>query len=225
LHTKELHDPLSYIFNQSNGNDYIENFFQKLAGIPSHAANQHTIAVAMGRSFTIPKYANGVGRFKFDDLCRAFVGAIDYMSLANACHTIFIEDVPRLNPSQYEDTRRFITLIDILYDARCNVVLSCECSVEDLFDESGSNNFLDSKKHQDSPEIYVSEEGGSSGRSTTMLGDNFEWSATGRMHASLAELSSKSDVSFALDRARSRLYEMQTQYYWDLTHQPIKTKL
>lgn len=65
-----------------------------------------------------------VARFSFDDLCGQPLGAADYFALASAFHTVFLDDVPVLSLVQLNPLRRFITLIDTLYDQRVVLVLS-----------------------------------------------------------------------------------------------------
>lgn len=61
----------------------------------------------------------------FDELCDRALGASDYLQLAQYFHTIIIRDIPRLNLKLKSQTRRFITLIDSLYDNRIRVSFYC----------------------------------------------------------------------------------------------------
>lgn len=69
----------------------------------------------------------------FNELCDRAVGASDYIQLAQYFHTIIIKDIPRLNLKLKSQTRRFITLIDSLYDNRIRVVISSEVPLKELF--------------------------------------------------------------------------------------------
>ena len=214
------------VFLGPEGKAELDRYFHRLSGCAVGAAEAKVLPVDMGRYIRVPKFANGVARTSFQELCMANVGATDYMSIAKHCHALLIEDVPRIELTrnvQFNFTRRFITLIDILYDASVKLVIHAETDLDNLFAEregdawagTMDNSDNDSREEElQAPEIFVSGEGGSSGNSTTMLGSDFEWSATGRMEASLAALSSNNDVGFAIQRARSRLMEMQTYGYW-----------
>lgn len=114
--------------------------------------------------------------------------------------------------------RRFITLIDVLYESKKILFASFESrTVEALFDDSDSttDEFVSIAKEvvRERVDLSVSAEGGSSGRSTTMIGE-VEWSATGVKGASLARIGShKSFTKKASGRTISRLHEMQTKDY------------
>jgi protein AFG1 len=63
-----------------------------------------------------------VARFTFSELCERNIGAMDFRTIAEQFSILFIEEVPILslkNPSQHDQARRFITLIDEAYEARC----------------------------------------------------------------------------------------------------------
>ena len=87
----------------------------------------------MGRAFTIPIAAKGVARFAFETLCGAALGAGDYLALATGFHTVILDDIPRLSPDNYDKARRFITLIDTLYDQRVKLVASAEAQPDQLY--------------------------------------------------------------------------------------------
>lgn len=87
----------------------------------------------LGRQVRIPLAARGSARFSFADLCGAPLGAADYSAIAEAFHTIFIEDVPRLPRERHNEARRFITLIDTLYENGNRLVISAEAQPEDIY--------------------------------------------------------------------------------------------
>ena len=78
---------------------------------------QDTLTV-MGRTIRVPMAANGVARFSFDELCRQPLGTRDYLAIVRHYHTLFIENVPVLDPSMRNEAKRFINLVDTLYDFR-----------------------------------------------------------------------------------------------------------
>ncbi len=63
----------------------------------------------------------------FDTLCREPRGAADYLALASAFPILLIDAIPRLEPDERNEAKRFLTLIDALYEAR--VKLFCTCAV------------------------------------------------------------------------------------------------
>ena len=76
-----------------------------------------------GHKLHVPLASMGVARFSFADLCARPLGANDFLHLAHAFHTVLIEDIPSFGNVQRDVTRRFINLIDTLYDNR--VCISC----------------------------------------------------------------------------------------------------
>jgi cell division protein ZapE len=91
-----------------------------------------------GRTVVIPAAAAGVARAGFADLCEQPLGAGDYLALAGACHTLILDDVPRLSPDNYDSARRFITLIDTLYDERKRLYASAAATPDQLY-QRGEN--------------------------------------------------------------------------------------
>jgi cell division protein ZapE len=87
----------------------------------------------MGRQLEIPLAANGVARFEFLRLCGAPLGAGDYLALATHFHTLVLDHVPRLSPDNHDEARRFITLIDALYDHRVKLVASAATIPDNLY--------------------------------------------------------------------------------------------
>jgi cell division protein ZapE len=69
-----------------------------------------------GRPLFVPKTARGVARFSFDELCGTPTGSADYIALCKKYHTIFLSDVPKMGMLQRNEARRFITLIDEIYN-------------------------------------------------------------------------------------------------------------
>lgn len=96
----------------------------------------------LGRFLHAPLAANGVARFSFDDLCRQPLGAADFLEIAREFHTVFVDDAPILGEGERNAAKRFITLIDALYDARVKLVLSAAAEPDALYrDGSGAEAF------------------------------------------------------------------------------------
>ena len=77
----------------------------------------------------------GVARFSFADLCEKPLGALDYLHIAHAYHTVVVECVPVLGPARRNEARRMIHLIDTLYDCRTSLIMSAEAEPDDLYPE------------------------------------------------------------------------------------------
>ncbi|KAI0745914.1 AFG1-like ATPase-domain-containing protein [Earliella scabrosa] len=89
--------------------------------------------VVFGRSIRVPWSANGVCEFTFAQLCEESLGAADYITLASRYHIFIITSIPVLQLSAKNQARRFISLIDALYEARCRIVCLAEARPDELF--------------------------------------------------------------------------------------------
>lgn len=76
----------------------------------------------LGRDVVIERTAGGLARATFDELCDRPLGPQDYLAIAARFHTLFIADIPVLTPDRRQAARRFVTLIDALYEARTRLV-------------------------------------------------------------------------------------------------------
>lgn len=72
----------------------------------------------LGRKLHVPEAAHGCARFSFADLCAKPLGPPDYLAIAHNFRTVFVTHVPELGPERRNEAKRFVLLIDTLYDAR-----------------------------------------------------------------------------------------------------------
>lgn len=89
--------------------------------------------IVTGRKLPVPIAAEGVARFDFEALCGEPLGAGDYLALATHFHAVVLDGIPRLSPDNYDRARRFIVLIDALYDHRVKLVASAEAWPDQLY--------------------------------------------------------------------------------------------
>ncbi|KAJ2728490.1 ATPase [Coemansia sp. Cherry 401B] len=87
----------------------------------------------LGRSLLVPRAANGVARLSFAELCAQPHSAADYIQLAQRFHTVMLTDVPVLHMADRNEARRFITLIDALYEAHAVLIMSCCSDIYHIF--------------------------------------------------------------------------------------------
>jgi len=87
----------------------------------------------LGRKITLPHAAGGQVRASFASLCSVALGPNDYVALAAYFHTVFLGDVPRLTPSRREEARRFVILIDALYEAHARLIVLAEGEPAQLY--------------------------------------------------------------------------------------------
>ncbi|WP_299787787.1 cell division protein ZapE [uncultured Marivita sp.] len=88
-----------------------------------------------GREIELPRFHNGVARAKFYDLCGRMLGPADYLALADAVRVLIIEDIPRLSRQNFNEAKRFVTLVDALYEARVRLIASAAAEPEMLYVE------------------------------------------------------------------------------------------
>jgi cell division protein ZapE len=94
----------------------------------------HTIMMK-GRKVLVPLAGGGVARFSFADLCEAPLGASDYIEIARQFPTVFIDRIPLLSPEKRNETKRFIILVDALYDHGNRLFVSAASMPEKLLSQ------------------------------------------------------------------------------------------
>ncbi|WP_291729100.1 cell division protein ZapE [Leisingera sp. F5] len=88
-----------------------------------------------GREVTLPAFRNGVARATFYDLCGKMLGPGDYLAIAEEVKVLVLEDIPRLSRNNFNEARRFVTLIDALYEAKVRLICSAAAQPEMLYVE------------------------------------------------------------------------------------------
>lgn len=103
---------------------------------------KHTQLTVKGRQVDVPMSAMDVARFSFADLCEKPLGARDYLMIARHYHTIMIDDVPVLGRENRNEAKRFINLVDTLYDNHNKLVISAAAEPTALYQaNSGTEAF------------------------------------------------------------------------------------
>ncbi|KAL9653501.1 hypothetical protein ABK040_002134 [Willaertia magna] len=97
--------------------------------------------MVMNRVITIPKAARGVAFCTFDFLCKQARSAVDYIGICKEFHTIILHGIPVFNNSNRDHMRRFITLVDELYQHRVKLICTAEKPVEELLNFSESETY------------------------------------------------------------------------------------
>lgn len=88
-----------------------------------------------GRKLVLPHHHGGVARARFWDLCGQPLGPADYLTIARAVRVLVIEEIPRLSANNYNEAKRFVTLIDALYEAGVRLIASAADRPERLYME------------------------------------------------------------------------------------------
>lgn len=126
-------DPVPHISPQQAVNiaqlQAVGSSFSNADAIPWQQAKMRVY----GREVQIPRAYNGVASFTFSEICGTTLGSADYISLASTYHTIIITQIPILTILLKNEARRFITLLDALYESRCKLIVSGAAGPDDLF--------------------------------------------------------------------------------------------
>ena len=81
----------------------------------------------------LPRFHNAVARVPFYDLCGKPLGAADYLALAETVRVLVLEDIPQLGRQNFNEAKRFVTLIDALYEAKVKLICSAAASPAMLY--------------------------------------------------------------------------------------------
>ncbi|MEO4001213.1 cell division protein ZapE [Mesorhizobium sp. CAU 1732] len=102
------------------------------AATSGHDTAEVRLAVK-GREVIVPRANGTVARFGFDDLCSRPLAARDYLAIAARFDTIFVDCIPAMGQDRRNEAKRFILLIDTLYDHNIRLVASAETAPEELY--------------------------------------------------------------------------------------------
>jgi cell division protein ZapE len=109
----------------------MRELFTRLAG--SAAVDETRTMLVEGRSIETLRHSGGLAWFDFRALCEGPRSAADYIAIARHQHTVFLSDVPVFDGSNDDAARRFVALIDELYDQRVKLVASAAAEPAALY--------------------------------------------------------------------------------------------
>eukprot|EP00002_Diphylleia_rotans_P038413 TRINITY_DN8739_c0_g1_i1.p1 TRINITY_DN8739_c0_g1~~TRINITY_DN8739_c0_g1_i1.p1 ORF type:complete len:482 (+),score=85.87 TRINITY_DN8739_c0_g1_i1:49-1494(+) len=222
LATQLYHTPLG---PQTTAN--MQGLFRKIARLSgpeydtrplAEIAPSTTLEVMMNRTVNVPHAANGVAYFTFDHLCKNPLGAADYMAISRNFHTVFLDEIPKMTVFQKNEARRFITLLDELYQHKVKLICGADAQPDSLFVNEVSLDVSDiSQAEREMLDEMSTRQGITPSNSSSQASSN---SAT---KMQMGSMFTGEDEVFAFARAVSRLTEMQTQEYLEL--QPLHQTL
>ncbi|XP_076247582.1 putative ATPase N2B [Calliopsis andreniformis] len=186
-----LSDEKIYFIKGKDAINDVDKVFKYLCSMENDIIRPRTLSIR-GRNVTFQRTCGQVMDSTFEELCDRPLGASDYLELSQIFHTVIIRDVPQLDFRFKSQARRFITLIDTLYDNKVRVVISAAVPHTKLFVPEGDSEYTDEKR---------------------MLMDDLKISHGSDDHKS--NLFTGEEELFAFDRTISRLSEMQTAQYWE----------
>ncbi|MGV6839700.1 MAG: cell division protein ZapE [Planktomarina sp.] len=85
-----------------------------------------------GRTVELPQMRNGIARASFSQLCEAPLGPADYLKIAQTVKVLIIDDIPQFGIEKRNAAKRFVTLVDALYEAELRLIISAAAPPEDL---------------------------------------------------------------------------------------------
>eukprot|EP00331_Platyophrya_macrostoma_P011646 CAMPEP_0176430054 /NCGR_PEP_ID=MMETSP0127-20121128/14041_1 /TAXON_ID=938130 /ORGANISM="Platyophrya macrostoma, Strain WH" /LENGTH=400 /DNA_ID=CAMNT_0017811903 /DNA_START=42 /DNA_END=1244 /DNA_ORIENTATION=- len=188
-------DAKTYLCPFSNENE--EKFDKMFLDFTKAMPPQEVVLRVFGRDVVAPRAVGGICRFDFGELCRAELSAADYEVLAKTFHTWFIEGVPQLPHQDSDIKRRFLTLIDILYERKCKVVMYAE--VEPALLEAPP------------PKLEA--------------GANMSLKEKSLFEMEIGRLIDEGEGSFQMQRCVSRITEMRSAEYLQSEHQGEEVSL
>ncbi len=108
----------------------LDRAFRALTGVTRGAP---TTLPLLGRAVAVPQAAGGVARFGFADLCEQPLGAADFLAIAQAFHTVLIDDIRVIAPDERNVAKRLIVLVDTFYDRHVKLIASAVAEPQDLY--------------------------------------------------------------------------------------------
>jgi cell division protein ZapE len=118
----------------------MDRIFKDLTGLETGSTTELEVK---GRRVRVPQAAHGVARFSFKELCARPLGSADYLAIARHFHTVLIDGIPALSPAKRNEARRFVNLIDTLYDQRVGVIVSAETDINGIYKEGDGAFFFE----------------------------------------------------------------------------------
>ena len=123
--------PVWYVPDDKKAQAALDEAWRKLTG--GHAGSPQTLIVK-GHNVDVPQAAMGVARFSFEDLCAKPLGAADYLRIAHEFHTLIVDHVPVMDFDRRNEAKRFIILIDTLYDQAVKLIASAAAEPTALYE-------------------------------------------------------------------------------------------
>ncbi|XP_039529148.1 AFG1 like ATPase a isoform X2 [Pimephales promelas] len=181
---------LVYLSSEPNVDATLDKLFDDMAFKQNDITRPRSLKVN-GRILTLDKACGTIADCTFEELCNRPIGASDYLEMCAVFDTIFIRNIPLLTLNKKTQARRFITLIDTLYEHKVRVVLLAEAPLDELFVWEHHDDHDHHDTHVLLDDLGITRDSGSS----------------------LAIFTGEEEV-FAFQRTVSRLTEMQTEEYW-----------
>jgi cell division protein ZapE len=127
---KLINVPVWYVPANDVATKALDSAWRRITG----GQQAHAIELSVkGHLLHVPCAAMGAARFSFHDICEQPLGAIDYLRIAHEFHTIVIDRVPVMTYADRNEAKRFVALIDTLYDAGVKLLASAAAKPAALY--------------------------------------------------------------------------------------------
>lgn len=146
----------TYVYPRDEAaDDFLLESWQRL----THGAPNEPLRLEVqGRILRVDKHTHGIAWLTFGELCMRPLGANDYLALAKICHTMLLQGIPAMTREERNEAKRFVTLIDALYDHRVKLIATAEVGPDALY-PSGDGSFefarTASRLHEMQSEQYL----------------------------------------------------------------------
>jgi len=171
----------------------LDGLFKFMAAKETDRVGEMTIRIK-GRDVHFTKACGGLLDCDFNELCSRPLWTNDFLKITQVFHTVFIRNIPVLSQKNRTESRRFISLIDTLYDHKIRVIASGEAPYWQLF----QNHEISHQQRLDESRLLIDDLG-------------LKASEKGSLDSGVF---SGEEEMFAFDRTVSRMTEMQTKDYW-----------
>jgi cell division protein ZapE len=122
--------PVWYVPDDEKAKVALDATWKRLTGAQSGAPLDISVK---GHPVHVPQAAMGVARFSFADLCGKPLGASDYLRIAHEFHTLIVYHIPVMDHDRRNEAKRFIILIDTLYDHAVKLIASAQAEPDGLY--------------------------------------------------------------------------------------------
>ncbi len=122
--------PVWYAPADAAADGALDDAWRRLAGENDGATQKLPLK---GRIVRVPRAAMGVARFKFRELCEEPLAAADYLRIAHEYHTVILDRIPVMTFESRNAAKRFIILVDTLYDMNVKLIASAAAEAEGLY--------------------------------------------------------------------------------------------
>jgi cell division protein ZapE len=112
--------------------DFVQQTYN---GLTDSATKQSGVLQLLGRQVFLSAVYKNIALMSFAELCVQPLGSADYLTLASQFSTLIVTDIPKLTADKRNEAKRFVTLIDALYEHKVQLICTAEVSADALYTE------------------------------------------------------------------------------------------